>query len=163
MTFFFFIAVACGCSWGVCKRNGILALRAILTTLRLYAGGRPGSWKARTGIYSAATGWGVSRPLSADPSSPFCSDPGSGFSRACRVSACHSCTRSVGVFPAWGNQEEIWSLLRSLSQKVPHLYQWPPAGSNWQCLEASLVMTTWGSGGTSGILSRGQGCCSNIL
>ena len=158
MTFFFFIAVACGCSWGVCRGMVSSALRAILMTLGLYAGDRPGAWYAGTGIYSAATGWGVSRPLSVDPSSPFCSDPGSGFSRACRVSACHSCTRSVGVFPAWGNQEEIWSLLRSLSQKG--------ASTSWEQLAMSGGIFSYGNlgvGGTSGILSRGQGCCSNIL
>ena len=94
--------------------------------------GQLGAQLAWPGVYWAGTSWGGSCRLSAGPSSPFCSDPGSGSdpgsssrcSRACRVSACHSCTRSVGVFPAWGHQEEIWSLFRSLYQKVPSsIYQ----------------------------------------
>lgn len=125
--------------------------------LGLYAGeqGQGASVGWGQAFTSAATGWG-SPAHSVDPSSPFCSDPGSGFSRACRVSACHSCTRSVGVFPAWGNQEEIWSLLRSLSQKGASPI---PVASSWEQLamsEASFSYDNLGVGGTSGILSRGQ-------
>lgn len=91
-----------------------------------------GALQALTGLAQAG---GVSCPLSAAPSDPSCSDPDSGCSRAFRVSACHSFTRSVGVFPAWGDQEESWSLFGSLFQEAPSSVPVVPHRELWQCLE----------------------------
>lgn len=117
---------------------------AIFMTSGCMQGNRPGACRAGTGVYSAATGWG-SPPTLGGPPVHSALTPGSGFSRACRVSASATAAlRSVGVFPAWGNQEETrWE------KSVPERCSPIPVASSWEQLamsEASLVMTTWGRG-----------------
>lgn len=132
----------------VCRRMAeSSALGAITMTLRLHSKGSPVPGWPGAGVYWTGIGWGVSCTLSAGPSSPFCSAPVSGCARACRVSACHSCTRSVGVFPAWGSQEDILSLL-CLYQEVPSSIPGLPAGGSGQCHR----LIYWHR------VNRGQGC-----
>lgn len=110
----------------------------------------------------AGTGWGVSRPLPG-LSSPFCSDSVSGCSRACRVSACHSWTRSVGVFPAWKKKMKKTIQASTAHQK---LLLTTLVVLNWRQMHRGkdiLHFTTRGCGCYWYLVGRGLGCCITLL